>query len=25
LIKYNTNYNFFFENKHEFTVNLINW
>jgi hypothetical protein len=23
LIKYNTNYNFFFENKHEFTVNLI--
>jgi hypothetical protein len=24
LIKYNTNYNFFFENKHEFTVNLIN-
>lgn len=24
LIKYNTNYNFFFKNKHEFTVNLIN-
>jgi hypothetical protein len=23
LIKYNTNYNFFFKNKHEFTVNLI--